>query len=610
MAHMIPLQPKDFDPASHEGIVFQALSHLPDDFYVFHSLTSVVLGRRHPYAMHESDFVVINPHLGVLNIEAKAGQNISYQNGNWLYSSGKIMPHNGPYQQSSTAMHNLMDCINDAAPNIKKKLKFLSAVWFMDMPIASLQAIRLPPEAPLAMTLTLEDLDNPTDKICAIFQTEVHGFHPGQPVTTSEFNDLMNRVLCPTFHLIVTPATQNKAIELRFNSLLREQYRLLDFLEEQPTAVINGAAGTGKTMLAVEKARRHSVNGDRVLFLCYNRLLCEFLNNQYKGNSESEYCRQFQNVSFMTLSRLAKELVEDYRDLNGLADYLAECADHPGQLNYTHIIVDEGQDFGIVEENRKNSGEGATNCSVIDFLKEVALANGGTFYLFYDKHQMIQGGKKADYPLPECIEDSDCRLTLHTNCRNTREIAATSVAPLRDQKNRKVMVQTASFWGTPVPPTLHLLSDNSQQLTALNRVLDRLTRQGIKNVTILTPQTFDYTSLKPVLVEAPGNPSIRFYPYKGKQYVVSTCIRFKGLESDAIVLMDLRRDTFQGKGSLAFYVGSSRAKYSLDMLLTLPEEEYYSLAHQLDPGVPNRSRTPDRMRRLLGTLFSASIETE
>ena len=609
MAHMIPAQPKDFDPASHEAVVFEALSRLPDNFYVFHSLSVVTLGRSHPYTLHESDFVVVSPQHGILTIEAKAGRNITYQNGNWHYSNGTVMPHQGPYHQASVAMHNLMNCIDQSAPAIKRKCKFLPAVWFMDLPLDALRAIHLPPEASLSLTLTQDDLTDPTAKILSVFATPVYGFCPDGPLTPQEFNHLMNHVLCPTFHLIPTPVSQNKAMELRFNSLLREQYRLLDFLEEQPTAVINGAAGTGKTMLAVEKARRHSVAGDTVLFLCYNRLLCDTLNRQYKKHPNAEYRRQFDLVFFMTLSKLARELVEDFQDMQGLADCLADCADHPGQLPYMHIIVDEGQDFGMADENRKGSAEGEVNCSVIDFLREAALANGGTFYLFYDKHQMIQGGSRTSYPLPECIEDSDCRLTLHINCRNTREIASTSVTPLRDRKNRRVPVETAGCWGEPVPPTLHLLSDQGQQRLALHRVLDTLIAQKIEDVTILTPQTFDYTALSASLAENPDNASLRFYSYRGRKYPVTTCIRFKGLESDAVILMDLREDSFEGRSGLAFYVGASRAKYRLDLLLTLPEEKYYSLAQKLDPNIPNRNLAPERLRRQLGNLFSATVVT-
>ncbi len=41
MAHMIPAKPKDFDERSHEGDVFNALKKLPDDYYVFHSYSTV-----------------------------------------------------------------------------------------------------------------------------------------------------------------------------------------------------------------------------------------------------------------------------------------------------------------------------------------------------------------------------------------------------------------------------------------------------------------------------------------------------------------------------------------------------------------------------------------
>ena len=52
--------------------------------------------------------------------------------------------------------------------------------------------------------------------------------------------------------------------------MLKEQVALLNYLEEQNCAIINGMAGTGKTVMALEKARRHSDNNEKVLFLCYN----------------------------------------------------------------------------------------------------------------------------------------------------------------------------------------------------------------------------------------------------------------------------------------------------------------------------------------------------
>ena len=222
---------------------------------------------------------------------------------------------------------------------------------------------------------------------------------------------------------------------------------------------------------------------------------------------------------------------------------------------------------------------------------------------------MIQGGRKADYPLPECITDSDCRLTLHTNCRNTREIALHLGHPAADLKNPPGFGAHRQLLGEPVRPTLHLLPSQSQQVAALNRVLDTLSAQKLRNVTILTPPDLRLHRPAPHLTEDPHNSSIRLYSYRGKSYMVTTCIRFKGLESDAIILMDLSLRTFSGRGSLAFYVGSSRAKYRLDLICTLPEPEYGALVSQLDPGSPTAGRTPDQLRADLGSLFSATVET-
>ena len=101
-AHMIPPAPKDFDEYSDEGLVFEALSKLPDDFYVFHGvvISDVV---NHKMIEREIDFVVANQKKGILCIEAKNGRNIQYVDRTWYYSNGEVMRHGGPYNQAASA---------------------------------------------------------------------------------------------------------------------------------------------------------------------------------------------------------------------------------------------------------------------------------------------------------------------------------------------------------------------------------------------------------------------------------------------------------------------------------------------------------------------------
>ncbi len=76
-----------------------------------------------------------------------------------------------------------------------------------------------------------------------------------------------------------------------------QQFRVLDQLADNPRLVIDGLAGTGKTMLAIESARRAVESGRRVLFLCFNRLLAEWLAEQTAPLGEA--CRTCTIHEFM-----------------------------------------------------------------------------------------------------------------------------------------------------------------------------------------------------------------------------------------------------------------------------------------------------------------------
>lgn len=620
-AHMIPPVPKDFDEKSEEGIVFKALSKLPDDYYVFHSVViSDVID--HKMVEREIDFVIANPKKGILCIEAKNGKNIHYVDRTWYYSSGTEMKHGGPYNQAATAKRTLRSKMkfhkNQEVKRISYRCKMFHAVWFFGMSQASFEEQNdiagLPEGASTEITLFSEDLINPTAKINSIFSIEIPDPLDDKnaiknDINGDEFQMLLESVFCPEFNLIPSPHAKSIMIEEQLNQLLYEQYRLLDFLDDQPTAVINGAAGTGKTMIAVEKARRNSIDGEPVLFLCYNRLLCDRLNDIYRNNDSKSFRKQFRNVDFRTISQLTKDKTGNFKDYDGLLEWLMECMDDPDLFKYKHVIVDEGQDFGLID-GPGEANDAEANCSIIDTLQELVLEKQGTFYLFYDKYQMIQGGGKAKYKLPDCVENSDCRLTLHYNCRNTKEIAQTSVTPLKDNKNRAVKPKTACNWFDPVRPVMHLVGGEKKAIKSLNTVLDKYQELGMTDIVILTPQVIEFSCIADkVDLGAGKDTGYYIYPYKGNDYRLTTCIRFKGLEADAIVMIDLDKNSFTGYKGMEFYVGTSRAKQYLDYIVTIAPQEYSQVISELDPDAPQKNDA-DKMRKVLGSMFSSDVVTE
>ena len=83
---------------------------------------------------------------------------------------------------------------------------------------------------------------------------------------------------------IVTIASQLGVIEYKLNILTEEQHSALDIARDNERSLFNGSAGTGKTMLALECARRVAQSSQRVGLLCFNVLLGNYLKDQTQDN--------------------------------------------------------------------------------------------------------------------------------------------------------------------------------------------------------------------------------------------------------------------------------------------------------------------------------------
>lgn len=535
MAIMIPDRPHSFTPASLEGVMFTALEKLPDDYYVFHSLkiSTVVDNTFHE---SETDFVVFNKSLGILCLEAKAGQ-VRYENGYWLYGNGEPMHNGGPFNQASSNKWKLIKYFKSHRfSSILDKCKFLHAVWFPSITEADVRGMTLPTESDRALIMTKETLLNPERYLENIFSIELPGKR-NTNLTESESNRILKEILCPQFNVFPSVSFEADLKKIVFHRLLKEQSGILNFLSEQKTAVINGAAGTGKTMIAVEKARRHASAGEKVLFLCYNVQLKNYLSENY----------EHENIDYYTISGLACKLCNtttpDYEKMKSVLEEMYVFDTFP----YMHIVIDEGQDFGI---------EAVEETGIIDILKSIITdikPDNASFYIFYDKLQLVQSRK-----IPQYISDADCKLTLYRNCRNTKNIATTSLAPITERKPKLI---DGCING--MPAKLHFCDSDIKAQEKLDLIIDTLKGQDVKDIVILTCKTESASIL---------SRSVFNGLYRNK-YRFSTCRKFKGLEADAVILVDVTSKIFEEENSLLYYVGTSRARLWLDIITTMDNEE-------------------------------------
>ena len=87
--------------------------------------------------------------------------------------------------------------------------------------------------------------------------------------------------------------------------------------------------------------------------------------------------------------------------------------------------------------------------------------------------------------------------------------------------------------------------------------------------------------------------------YKSK-YKFTTARKFKGLESNAVILVDISAELLK-KDPLVFYVGASRARMDLELLVSLTDEECSDIYYLYADKKPIR-RVRQSLKKLLMTV--------
>ena len=326
MARMIPsIGPADATTASREEDIYDSLSLLPDEYTVIHSFRMIDKDARGAITQREADFVIFHNNLGILCIEAKAGR-IHCVDGEWFYQNGTRIKHGGPYQQADSAKWKLLRRFEDQGLyDLSKRCRANHAVWLPSIDENQLSAITRGPEALRDITLCRNDLRDPKPSIDRIMNIGKQA-HPTR-LTDLEAKEVLDKVLLPSFDIVPSHRASYDYIEFSFIRLLKSQARVLDFLQDQKSAVINGAAGTGKTLIAIEHAKR-CAKTDKVLFLCFNKMLRDDI---------AERCRDTLNIDVFTIAKYAcRATGASTPDYQILADQLmAHEDDFPYCLLYT-----------------------------------------------------------------------------------------------------------------------------------------------------------------------------------------------------------------------------------------------------------------------------------
>ena len=259
----------------------------------------------------------------------------------------------------------------------------------------------------------------------------------------------------------------------------------------------------------------------------------------------------------------------------------------------------------LIQENSMDEGQDFAN-EHLEALHTIALENDGCFYVFYDKHQFVQG-----QAMPTWIDDMECRLVLNRNCRNTREIALTSTRPVgiaEEKVKMKLDVKTSD--AIMVKPRMFILKGKSELLEALDARINQYVQAGIprEQIVILTMKTISTSLIDVGDYRLSGKNMLSTEQCDGK-ILFTTVRKFKGLEADVVICVDVDATTFETeKNRNAFYVGSSRAKLFLEVLSVLPTDaDVVSTANYI---VGGSARNRMRALGLIASGLKIKIETD
>jgi hypothetical protein len=553
MARMYP-KPISPDTQSHaERKLYHALDeHLTNTYIAIHSAAWIARNPRSGASDGETDFVIAHPQKGVLVVEVKGGNiRLDQKTQQWWSNQNRIKD---PFKQAKDATYSLLSKFSDSDVTKHYSYPVFQAVAFPDVGLSA----DLRPDAPREIIIDQTRMNNLTDVLDTLFTYwQGHSEHgTKKPPGEAGIEALVN-LLAPKWELRSKLAHDIEEDVDEIKELTTRQFMLLTFLQSRRRAVIMGGAGTGKTMLAIEKAARLVADGFSVALLCYNSNLAEWIREAMVEDSRvgqrpfddeqlivqtyHAFCAQVADWAGVPLPPGKRD--DDYYN-NKLPDTLLEAIDQTDR-RFDAIIVDEGQDF---QENWWLGLEG--------MLKQ---GKEGVFYVFMDDNQRMYN-KLKDIPITE----EPFHLT--TNCRNTREIHEV-LTPYSKAR------YTTNCEGCPPGQEVETVEIGDKGADdALKGVLLRLVNEEKirpEDIVVLTPRAMENSQWDEGDRLGTLHLTWNLDTTLSNRIRVSTIKSFKGLESPVVILTEL--DHVPSDQEL--YVGLSRAKAHLIVLGELPEPQ-------------------------------------
>lgn len=533
MARMIPAIVPEYTESRAEKALFPVFRDGLDDSYtVFHSFELLTRNLQKKFIDGEIDYLIFSPDRGFLILEVKGGS-IRYDGATGIWYQNDRPMRKSPFEQAVASKYQLHRFLTKRL-NYEPKITYGHAVCFPDV-FGNIKTLPSGAEPDICVTgQNLTKINSAVVRIMDSFQK-----FQVQPMDDRE-SERIRQILMPHCEYGTSLLDKIGKAKQRIFALTENQCRFLDFIRRQRHALIEGCAGSGKTVMVVKKARELAAEGKSVLLLAFNRMIGEHL------------AQTVADLTNVTASNYHKYCFDRLKEAGTLPDppwtsfFFQKKAPElfvelisENLVQYDAVIVDEGQDFT------------AEYWITIESLVKPE----GYFYIFYDPDQNLFG-TEMEFPItgePFILTD---------NCRNPRTIfnalkpyTRSETHLIDDAPEGEKVVEFSS-------------PDARVRRKELGRILHKLVNeQGIKReqIVVLGGHSIGRTCIGDdhrignfYLTEGPEDkPGVIHY---------HTYMKFKGCEADAVIILDVDPDDDRWSGPMGLYTAISRAQHLLYIL--------------------------------------------
>ncbi|MEE4356529.1 MAG: NERD domain-containing protein [Desulfococcaceae bacterium] len=379
---------------------------LEDPFVVFYSSPWLGIKPDGEEIDGECDFVVAHPDLGFLTLEVKGGA-VSYdpKTEQWTSVDRWGLTHNikNPVQQARTSKYELLNKLKNSKHWKERRICIRHGVV---LPHSAAPSGDLGADMPRHIFCFYEDFGG--DFRNWILRRFGHNKQERGAVEKigNDGISALEHILAKPFQLRTPLGSMLSADDSDIQQLTQQQYHILRAIEAVKRSAICGGAGTGKTVLAIEEARRCAEKGMRTLITCFNRPLAMDIQRRI-GNRLPVTVKNFHDLCSDFTRQAGVSIPENipkYQLFNDrYPELLMQVFEKQPEKCFDAIIVDEGQDFLPIWWMAIDTGLHPEGQKLLR--------------IFYDSNQRIyeSAGK-----LPEDVSLIPIRLTL--NLRNTKRI--------------------------------------------------------------------------------------------------------------------------------------------------------------------------------------------